>query len=887
MKQRPTRYTVLERCLVGFYLLCLLALPAWAENNENSVPPEESRPAVQPELEADMETPPEITLPDVVSSDILDQVRALESSLAQRQVAVGESQKRLTYAESILTRLQDEYKSFELRLEKAGLNLTASYAKLLKQRLERLQRQSIASDLTEDIENKLASAREEQLKLEEFEAIAEPGDNTDGRRQTRRSELLRELHKAVTQHIDVLNEYYSTVTALQDQVQEYKKLLQQRLFWLPSAAAVSTETPGQLYRSAEWFASELHVGALSDTIARSWEERYTSITLVALLFLVLLIKQRAIADDLLENSRYIGNVGHDRVAFTIQALINSFLLALPGVLVFSLAALLLMEGNQFFSALSKGLTAAGFIMLLLAFIRNVARKHGLGESHFHWNPNSLLVIRREIPLLMAFVLPVTIITTSTSSTPEGTQFDDNLGRLLFTLVSIALAVFAQRIMKAVRAYKSQHGFLLFLHIIAVTTPLVLAIASLFGYHYTALELERNLFISICWLAFTSLLYYLGLRALSVRERRLTLDILREQRAAEQKAAKNREADNTTDENILPSLDMPEMNLKDISHQSTSLLGIVIAALAITGLTMLWADVFPALQLFDNITLWTIATDLQGGDPLPITLADVLLAILIATGTMLAARDLPGTLEVTILSRLNLEPGTGYAIKTLTSYLLVFAGVVACLAVAGVQWSKLQWLIAALGVGLGFGLQEIVANFVSGVILLFERPIRVGDMVTIDGITGTVARIRIRATTLVDWDRKEQIIPNKTFVTQDLTNWTLSDPITRVILRVGVAYGSDVNKAQEVLIGVASANERVVDDPAPEVFCVGLGDSSIDFELWVYIKDLEDMMPLSHEIHASITHALNEAGIEIPFPQQDIHVRNLPEVPKAPQSSHAT
>jgi potassium efflux system protein len=220
-------------------------------------------------------------------------------------------------------------------------------------------------------------------------------------------------------------------------------------------------------------------------------------------------------------------------------------------------------------------------------------------------------------------------------------------------------------------------------------------------------------------------------------------------------------------------------------------------------------------------------------------------------------------------------------------LLVFAGVVACLAVAGVQWSKLQWLIAALGVGLGFGLQEIVANFVSGVILLFERPIRVGDMVTIDGITGTVARIRIRATTLVDWDRKEQIIPNKTFVTQDLTNWTLSDPITRVILRVGVAYGSDVNKAQEVLIGVASANERVVDDPAPEVFCVGLGDSSIDFELWVYIKDLEDMMPLSHEIHASITHALNEAGIEIPFPQQDIHVRNLPEVPKAPQSSHAT
>jgi potassium efflux system protein len=197
-------------------------------------------------------------------------------------------------------------------------------------------------------------------------------------------------------------------------------------------------------------------------------------------------------------------------------------------------------------------------------------------------------------------------------------------------------------------------------------------------------------------------------------------------------------------------------------------------------------------------------------------------------------------------------------------------------VVGVQWSKLQWLVAALGVGLGFGLQEIVANFVSGIILLFERPIRVGDTVTIDDITGTVTRIRIRATTLVDWDRKEQIIPNKTFVTQDLTNWTLSDPITRVILRVGVAYGSDVDRVQSLLEEVAQANERVTDDPAPAVFCVGLGDSSINFEVRVFVRDLIDIMPLSHEIHASMAKALEDAGISIPFPQRDIHVRTLPD-----------
>lgn len=882
MKRRPTRYAFPGTWLAGILLLCFIGVAAQAEDTSDKEPeqPEEARPAVQPELEAGTESPPEIKLPDAVNADIEEQVHALQAALEQRQAAVKESQERLTYAESILKRLQDEYKSFELRLEKAGLNLTASYADLLKQRLERLQRQSIASDLIEGIENKLSSAREEQLRLEEFEAIAKPGEGTRGQLRSLRSELLRELHKAVTEHIDVLNEYYSTVTTLQDQVDEYQKLLQQRLFWLPSAAVVSADTAGELYESARWFFSQLRPNALSDAVTRSVSERGARMALVALFLIILLMKRKAIKNNLLGNNDHIGNVGHDRTLFTLQALINSFLLALPGVLLFSLAALSLMEGNAFYAALSKGFTAAAFIMFLLAFVRNVARKQGLGESHFHWNTNTLLVIRRELPVLMAFVIPVTVITTSTNSTPEGAQFDDSLGRLLFTLVSIVLSVFAHRIMKAMRAGKPQSKLLILLHVTAVAAPLVLASASLIGYHYTALQLERNLFITICWLAFNTLIYYVGLRALSVRERRLTLDRLREQRAAERRAAEAREAVETSGEGVLQNLDMPEMNLKDISRQSSSLLGIIVSAFAITGLLLLWASVIPALQLFNDITLWTIATDLQGGDPLPITLADLLLALLVAAGTVLAARNLPGTLEVTLLSRMNLEPGTGYAITTITTYILVLMGVLICLGVIGVQWSKLQWLVAALGVGLGFGLQEIVANFVSGIILLFERPIRVGDTVTIDGITGTVSRIRIRATTLVDWDRKEQIIPNKTFVTQDLTNWTLSDPITRVILRVGVAYGSDVDKVQELLTQVAHDNARVVDDPAPAVFCVGLADSSIDFEVRVFVKDLLDIMPLSHEIHASITRAMAEAGISIPFPQRDIHVRALPEPRKS-------
>ncbi len=878
-------------CLVWAMLFYCVALPAFGQQNdedssqdtteevgesaseEKQEEPEEARPAVQPALEPETESPPQIDLPDTETADIRQQIQALRTSLDQRLIAVESTSKRLSYAESLLNRLEDEYNSFELRLEKAGLDLTGSYANLLQQRLERLQRQGIAEDLISDIQNQLSTAREEQLRLEEFEAVIDPGDDARDQLRSQRASLIRQLHKAVTEHIQVLNDYYNTVSALQKRVEAYQTLLQQRLFWLPSAPAAGADTLTELISAAAWFAGESRLKDFRVAVSQSIQERGGRIAFLITLLALLLIKRGVIKRNLNANSQHVGVVGHDRIKFTLYALTNSFLLALPGVLAFAIASLLLMEGNEFFSALSNGLTAAALVTLLLAFIHHVARQGGLGDTHFNWHVDSLQALRRELPFLLAVIVPITVI-MPTTATPGGSEFEDSLGRLLFTAASIALSVFAHRIMSAVRADRPQSKGLLALHILAVTTPLILVVASLLGYHYTALELERNLFISICWIAFNAMLFYIGLRALSVRERRLTLARLREQREAQRKLAETKEAAESSGEGVPQMLDMPVMDLKDINQQSTALLRILVSVLVITGLWLLWANLIPALQLFDNITLWTIATDLDGGDPLPITLGDLLLALFVGIGTVMAVRNLPGTLEVMLLSRMKLQPGTGYAITTLTTYTLVLIGVVVFLGVIGVQWSKLQWLVAALGVGLGFGLQEIVANFVSGIILLFERPIRVGDTVTIGGITGTVSRIRIRATTLVDWDRKEQIIPNKTFVTQDLTNWTLSDSITRVILQVGVAYGSDLDQVQELLADVAQNNERVVDDPAPAVFCVSLGDSRIDFELRVFVKDPMDIMPLTHEINASVTRALHDAGIQIPFPQRDIHVRTV-------------
>jgi potassium efflux system protein len=191
---------------------------------------------------------------------------------------------------------------------------------------------------------------------------------------------------------------------------------------------------------------------------------------------------------------------------------------------------------------------------------------------------------------------------------------------------------------------------------------------------------------------------------------------------------------------------------------------------------------------------------------------------------------------------------------------------------GLDWSKLQWIVAALGVGLGFGLQEIVANFVSGIIILFERPVRVGDTVTIGTLSGTVSNIKIRATTITDFDNREVLLPNKSIITENVTNWTLNDAVTRLVLSIGVAYGSDVEMVRKILFDVLSEHPDVLKTPPPTVFFMAHGDSSLNFELRLFVEAPVKRLPVTHDVNAAINAELNRHGIEIPFPQRDVHIK---------------
>jgi potassium efflux system protein len=314
------------------------------------------------------------------------------------------------------------------------------------------------------------------------------------------------------------------------------------------------------------------------------------------------------------------------------------------------------------------------------------------------------------------------------------------------------------------------------------------------------------------------------------------------------------------------------NNEEVMQQSRSILTWVVGILFLVGLWFIWMPLIPALGIVDEIMLWQRISVVDGVEiSSGVSLWNIILSISFLVGGFLAAKNLRGVFEVGFFERFNLDAGARYAAVAILEYIVIGLGIVIGFSQLGIDWSKLQWVVAALGVGLGFGLQEIVANFVSGLIILFERPIRVGDTVTIGTLSGTVSNIKIRATTITDFDNREVLLPNKSIITENVTNWTLNDSVTRILMTVGVAYGSDVSAVRDMLMKAVEEHPDVLKSPPPQVFFMGHGDSSLDFEVRVFIDHPTKRLPMTHEINTLINQKLIENGYEIPFPQRDLHI----------------
>jgi small-conductance mechanosensitive channel len=239
------------------------------------------------------------------------------------------------------------------------------------------------------------------------------------------------------------------------------------------------------------------------------------------------------------------------------------------------------------------------------------------------------------------------------------------------------------------------------------------------------------------------------------------------------------------------------------------------------------------------------------------------------------------LELDVLPRLGLEPGVDGAISGLTRYVLVGTGILLSLAVLGIDASQIALVAGALGVGIGFGLQGIVANFIAGIVLMLERPVRLGDFVEVGPLVGSVDRIGLRSSTVRALDGAEVIVPNESLISREVINWTLSDRKRRVEVKVGVAYGSDPRQVLEILRGALEAHADVIQLDRARVLFEGFGESSLDFSVKFWAGSFEDSIRLKSEVGVAVHDALDAAGIEIPFPQRDVRVVSLPSLPSSP------
>jgi small-conductance mechanosensitive channel len=230
----------------------------------------------------------------------------------------------------------------------------------------------------------------------------------------------------------------------------------------------------------------------------------------------------------------------------------------------------------------------------------------------------------------------------------------------------------------------------------------------------------------------------------------------------------------------------------------------------------------------------------------------------------------------LLLKRQVESGVRLSMGRLAHYALIFVGFLLALSTLGFDFTKLTIVLSALGVGIGFGLQGAVNNFVSGLILLFERPVRVGDMVEMGGQWAFIKKIGIRSTIVSTFDESELIIPNANLVNNEVTNWTLSNRRARIQIPVGVSYGSDVPLVIETLKACASENPGVAETPEPQVLFLRFGESSLEFELRVWVANIDQRLIITSELHQEITRRFREAKIEIAFPQRDLHLRSLDE-----------
>ncbi len=510
--------------------------------------------------------------------------------------------------------------------------------------------------------------------------------------------------------------------------------------------------------------------------------------------------------------------------------------------------------------LATAISDAGIALFVMRSMQILCEPTGVGAMHFTWSKPIVARIYRELSGLILWWLPLFLVTLLIVRIAAET------GEAIITRWSLIVVLLVPSASLAASLYRDFHtantnwprDISNQVRLLLIAVLLTIFVAVSLGHVYSVDVIFKSLIYTVSSGFSLLLVHAILMRWVTVTRRRLRLAKLMEARTEQDKPE-----DALMGENVA--------NLGDVSADTSQLINMGTVVAAAVALFYIWSPLLPAFDAFSKVTLWTSTTVVDGQTvDNHISLAMLIIVILLASLTIYGARKLPALIDLLLRSRTSVTASARYTVSALLNYVILGGGFIAALSALGLQWSQLQWLVAALGVGIGFGLQEIIANFISGIIILFERPIRVGDVVSTGGSDGMVARIRIRATTIIDWDGKELLVPNKEFITGRLLNWSLSDPKIRTVLPVGIAYGSDVELAIKTLNDIVREHPRVIDDPEPQIVFESFGDNALMLSARCFLNSMENRMGVVTELNREIYKRFEEAGIVIAFPQRDIH-----------------
>jgi potassium efflux system protein len=766
-------------------------------------------------------------------------LRDQQMRLPNRQYS-GESASRREKQISAASLLQFEYEE-----ERRNLNDLAVYVAELTEGLPEAEVAAISQDL-----HILASARKEMIET---------------------------VLDAESSYLRALGDLDFTERRLLAAADAYRAFVSERLLWIRTSEPFSLDTllafPSEISRI---FAPRQWIDLMIAFPAHLFSSVIPLLMLV--IFGILVRAQTNLFALLKSTGDQVGSETRDRLYYSYQALGLTILLALKWpFLMFILGISIKSMPNQTEAtgALGLALTNVSYYFFGFEILRLLTDSEGLSKRHFRWPLDTLVPLARGLVSLERIFVPAAVISILSADFYRS-EGDSVVSMFALFTAQVALAVFFYRMPSFMaskldhllapgqRTSRSNWGRLI--RNLLVLIPCLLIITMLLGYGATSIMFLRLLLLTIALFSGLLIVHEFGIRWLQLIRARFI--------KAERESARAAATADTTSEDETETFEdsIDDWDTETLDDDGRKLLTVLLGLGAIIGVWIIWADVLPALGILNTIELWDHSVIIDGKElNVPVTLADIALAIMVGFVGYVAVQRTPGLLEMMLRQKLEIRAGTVYASITLFRYGLIILVVVSILGLLGGSWSQIQWAVAALSVGIGFGLQEIVANFICGLILLFEQPIRVGDTVTVGETSGVVTRIRMRATTIRDWDRRELLVPNKEFITGRLLNWSLSDQLTRFDVVVGVAYGTNLKKAMELAIEAAQEHPEVLDDPAPFITFDEFGDNSLQLVLRCFMGSVDKRLTTSSQIRLAVNDKFNQAGIVIAFPQRDVHL----------------